>query len=171
MTRKPVLPVSATHTTRHSLFYSSLFSASISPYIPTSYSFSFSFVIYSSDLFLGQSSRALRGQKSLFPGYQWVTVGHHPALPPQSTCNPTLSRAGVHRAAQSCCSQGGNFCSPFPTAGLSSASSHSPCKPFLCVRWKKTCPLKCCSFSCCVLCYFFFSQINATFWGFHYLHL
>lgn len=81
MTRKPILPVSATHRTQHSLFYSSLFSASLSPYVPTSYSFSLSFVIYSSDLFLGQSSRALRGQKSLFPEYQWVTVGHHPALP------------------------------------------------------------------------------------------
>lgn len=140
MRRKPLLSISATHRTQHSLFYSGLFSASFSPYILTSYSFSFSFVIYSSDPFLGQSSRALRGQEGLFPECQCVTL----PSPPKNTYNPILDNPipscqelGMHRAAQSSCSQGGDFCSPFPKAGLSSASSHSPCKPFLHVRGKK----------------------------------
>lgn len=105
----------------------------------TSYSFSFSFVIYSSDPFLGQSSRVLSGQEGLFPECQWVTL--HPSKstynPVQDNPFPSSQELGMHRAAQSFCSQVGNFYSLFPKAGLSSASSHSPCKPFLHLRGKK----------------------------------
>lgn len=128
-------------------------------------------------------TRALKAQKSHFPEYRWVIVGQHPALltiqhqPFQmeaAPLTPSQQELGTYRAAQSCCSQGGGSCSPFPRAGLSLASSHSPCKPYLCVRGKKNPALWTrVLYLACILFYnfFFLIQINAIFWGFHSLDL
>lgn len=85
--------------------------------------------------------------------------------------SPPCQELGMLRAVQSCCSWGGNFCSPFLKAGLSLACSHSPCKPFLHVTGKN--PALWNAVLSLVEFYvtFFPPQTNAIFWGLHYLDL
>lgn len=157
MRRKPVLPVSGSHRIQHSLkvVFCTL------PLHAYFLVFLILFCHYSSDLFFLVRAAELSGAKRVFSqsasGSLWPP---HPRAP----ITPPCQELGMHRTAQSCCS-------PFPKAGLSSASSHSPCKPFLPVRgenpalWNAVLSLD--EFYVT----FLFPQINAIFWGFHYLDL
>lgn len=105
-------------------------------------------------LLLGESCRALRGQKSLFSECQWVTL----ASPPKSTYNPTLSGAGDAQDSS-------ELLQPFPQGwAVLSFQSFSMYTISACERGKP-CPLECCSLSWWILCYFFVSSNKCNILG------
>lgn len=160
MRREPVQPVSGSHRIQHSLkvVFCTL---SLHPYFLV---FLILFCHYSSDPFFLVRAAELLGAKRVFSqsasGSLWPPHQRAPITPP-------CQELGMHRAAQSCYS----CYSPFPKAGLSSAFSHSPCKPFLHVRGENPALWNAALFLDAFYVTFLFPQINAIFWGFHYLDL